>query len=87
MYRTLAISTLLVAAIIAVACSGQSMETNDTSSGAVKNNVLLAEWTGPHGGVPAFDRMDLAVLEPVLESGMAIHLAEIDRITRCSPVT
>ena len=56
------------------------METNDTSSGAVKNNVLLAEWTGPHGGVPAFDRMDLAVLEPALESGMAIHLEEIDRI-------
>ncbi len=43
-------------------------------------NVLLAEWTGPYGGVPAFDRMDLELLEPALETGMARQLAEIDAI-------
>ena len=26
-----------------------------------ENNVLLAEWSGPYGGVPAFDEMDLRV--------------------------
>jgi Zn-dependent oligopeptidase len=43
-------------------------------------NPLLAEWAGPYGGVPAFDRMDLADLEPALEAGMAKQLAEIDAI-------
>ncbi|MDX1500922.1 MAG: M3 family metallopeptidase [Thermoanaerobaculia bacterium] len=42
--------------------------------------VLLAEWTGPYGGVPTFDRMDLAGLEPALETAMATNLEEIDRI-------
>ena len=45
-----------------------------------ENNVLLAEWTGPHGGVPAFDKMDLSLLEPAMEAAMAEHLAELDAI-------
>jgi peptidyl-dipeptidase Dcp len=48
-------------------------------AGAEKN-VLLAEWTGPYGGVPAFDRMELAALKPALEESMAQHLAEIEAI-------
>ncbi|MFT4937144.1 MAG: peptidyl-dipeptidase Dcp [Paraglaciecola sp.] len=44
------------------------------------DNVLMAEFTGPYGGVPAFDKMDLALLIPALEKGMAIQLAEIDAI-------
>ncbi|MCJ7557237.1 MAG: M3 family metallopeptidase [Gammaproteobacteria bacterium] len=43
-------------------------------------NALLAPWTGPYGGVPAFDKMDLAQLKPALESAMVAHLAEIDVI-------
>lgn len=43
-------------------------------------NVLLAGWTGPYGGVPAFDRMELADLEPALEAAMAIKLSEIEAI-------
>ena len=43
-------------------------------------NVLLAPWTGPYGGVPAFDRMDLGALKPALEAGMATSLAELDKI-------
>lgn len=44
------------------------------------SNVFLAEWDGPHGGVPAFDKMDLAQLKPALEAGMAMNLAEVDAI-------
>ncbi|WP_412061344.1 M3 family metallopeptidase [Rubrivirga sp. IMCC45206] len=44
------------------------------------DNLLLAEYAGPYGGVPAFDRMDLDLLEPAIEAGMAAHLAEIDAI-------
>ncbi|MEK7265644.1 MAG: M3 family metallopeptidase [Pseudomonadota bacterium] len=43
-------------------------------------NVFLSDWTGPHGGVPAFDKMDLAQMKPALEAGMAMNLAEIDAI-------
>ncbi|HKY33496.1 MAG TPA: M3 family metallopeptidase [Candidatus Polarisedimenticolia bacterium] len=43
-------------------------------------NVLLAEWTGPYGGVPAFDRLDLSQLKPALESAMAGHLRELEAI-------
>lgn len=44
------------------------------------DNVLLAGWKGPYGGVPAFDRMDLGDLKPALEAGMAEQLAEIDAL-------
>ena len=43
-------------------------------------NVFLAEWTGPYGGTPAFDKMDLGQLKPALEAGMAMSLAEVDAI-------
>ncbi|RDV16058.1 M3 family peptidase [Pontibacter diazotrophicus] len=44
------------------------------------DNPLLVEWTGPYGGVPAFDKMNLADLKPAMEKGMALQLAEIDAI-------
>jgi peptidyl-dipeptidase Dcp len=45
-----------------------------------EENLLLAEWTGPFGGLPAFDQMTLEDLKPALEAGMAEQLAEIDAI-------
>ncbi len=43
-------------------------------------NPVLAPWAGPWGGVPAFDRIQLAHFKPALEQGMAEQLAEIDAI-------
>lgn len=43
-------------------------------------NALLAPWTGPYGGVPAFDKMDVALIKPALERAMEMQLAEIDAI-------
>ena len=51
-----------------------------TPAAAPADNPLLAEWTGPYGGVPAFDAMDLADLPAAIETSMAIQLAEIDAI-------
>lgn len=51
-----------------------------SAAAAPAANPLLAPWSGPYGGVPAFDRMDLAHLVPALEAGMARQLAEIDAI-------
>lgn len=44
-------------------------------------NPLLAEYSGPYGGVPAFDKMDLKYLKPALEKGMELNLEEIEAIT------
>src|SRR5215218_2143734 len=43
-------------------------------------NPILAKWEGPHGGVPAFDKVKVADLKPALEAAMAENLAEIDKI-------
>jgi peptidyl-dipeptidase Dcp len=52
------------------------------------SNVFTADWTGPYGGVPAFDRMDLAQLKPALEAGVAMNLAEVDAIANnAAPAT
>ncbi|MEM1125864.1 MAG: M3 family metallopeptidase [Bacteroidota bacterium] len=51
-----------------------------TTPSATAANPLLAAWTGPYGGVPAFDRMHLDDLEPALEAAMTEHLAEVDAI-------
>jgi len=44
------------------------------------DNLLLEKWEGNYGGVPAFDKMDLALLQPAIEKGMALHLDEIEKI-------
>lgn len=45
-------------------------------------NLLLANWEGPYGGVPAFGQMNLADLEPAMLKGMEMHLTEIDKIAQ-----
>lgn len=70
------------------ACTDSQTVSEPTSAPAeVKNqatamdeNPLLAEFKGPYGGVPAFDKMKLADLKPALEKGMELNLAEVDAI-------
>lgn len=42
--------------------------------------VLLADWSGPHGGEIPFDRVKVSALKPALEEGMRLNQAEIDAI-------
>ncbi len=46
----------------------------------VSANTVLAEWTGPYQGLPAFDNVELSDLKQALEVGMAESLADIDAI-------
>jgi peptidyl-dipeptidase Dcp len=55
-------------------------KTADSIDAEKTTNILLAGWTGPYGGVPAFDKMDIGALKPALEAGMALPLAEIDAV-------
>ena len=52
----------------------------EAGKAAVVQNPLLAEWTGPYGGVPAFDKIRVEDFKPALEAAMADNLAEIDAI-------
>jgi peptidyl-dipeptidase Dcp len=67
----------LVMMVLIAACAKPSAE---ITPDVTKENVLLADWTGPYGGVPAFDKMELDAVKPALEIGMALHLEEIDAI-------
>ena len=80
--RTVIALTGFVALAWAAASSSQPADRNSKPGAPTSPNVLLAEWTGPFGGVPAFDRMNLADLKPALEEGMARNLAEIDAIAK-----
>jgi len=78
-------------ALVATAAACATMQ-NDTASStapataagapapAAGGNPLLAEWTGPYGGIPPFERVQVAHFKPALEAGMAEQLAEIERI-------
>lgn len=44
------------------------------------DNVLMKTWNGPHGGVPAFDKMQLTDLQEAIEKGMELNLSEIEVI-------
>ena len=48
------------------------------------NNALLEEWSGPYGGVPAFDKMQVADVQSAVEQGMIENLKEIDAIANAS---
>ncbi len=45
-----------------------------------ENNPLLAEWKGDFGGVPPFDKVEIAQFKPALEAAMKENLAEIKKI-------
>jgi len=45
-------------------------------------NPLLEPWTGPYGGVPPFDKVQLSDFRPGLEQSMAMALEAVDRIAK-----
>jgi peptidyl-dipeptidase Dcp len=47
---------------------------------ATSDNPLLNAWSGPYGGVPAFDKIKVEHFKPALEAAMAENLREVDAI-------
>jgi peptidyl-dipeptidase Dcp len=43
-------------------------------------DVLLADWTGPYGGVPPWDKLTVEAVPKAFELGLALMLAETDVI-------
>jgi peptidyl-dipeptidase Dcp len=67
---------LLLAGTIMIA---SNLTTNNAKTSETEN-PLLAKWEGPYGGVPPFDRVQIALFKPALESAMAEQLEETNRI-------
>ncbi|MDG2081333.1 MAG: M3 family metallopeptidase [Bacteroidales bacterium] len=44
------------------------------------DNILLKEWTGPYGGVPAFNLMKVEDVKDAMLEGMKLNLEDIDAI-------
>ncbi|GIR18171.1 MAG: hypothetical protein CM15mP32_3580 [Flavobacteriaceae bacterium] len=61
---------LLIAFVIVTSCT--------TKTGV--NNPLLQEWTGPYGGLPAFDQIDIGDVQDAMVTAMDMSLAEIEMI-------
>ncbi len=59
--------------------SSMPTETLSAEVEAAKN-LILAEWTGPYQGVPAFDKVSLLGLKPALEEAMLMNLKEVETI-------
>ena len=72
-FNDCSLRTMILALIIGVA---------GCSPDARQDNALLDPWTGPYGGVPAFDRMELSDLKPALEAAMTAKLTEIEAIVQ-----
>jgi len=67
-----------------VACGNPANDNASTDNTEITQvqaqNTVIAPWTGPFDGVPAFDTVKLEDLVPAIEMGMAESLAEIDVI-------
>ena len=80
-------SALTLTAMAPAFAQDESAETDmteadgETTAEAGDPQVLLAEWTGPYGGVPPFDKVEVSTFQPALEQAMESARAEIDAIT------
>ena len=78
----LAVALALAGALTACGkASNEAQNQTPTAAEEVKEtNSVLAKWTGPFEGVPAFDTVKLADLKPAMEIAMERQLKEIDAI-------
>ncbi len=81
-YKTLTSSKIIIvfSTLLLIVSCGKD-ENKKPISLAMTDNLLLAPWTGPYEGTPAFDKMDITLVKPAIEEGITLHLQEIDAIT------
>ena len=71
--RTKHLLLLLLVVVTLVSCKQEKEE-------PIVDNLLLKEWTGPYGGVPAFDLMKVEDVKAAMLQGMELNIKEIDAI-------
>ena len=73
--------TITFCAIIALVSCNQTKENVTKMDSSESAAILLNEFQGPYGGVPAFDKMNINGIAEALEKGMEENLNDIDKIT------
>jgi len=66
--------------VLLIAVTMLANTTTNTSHAATDENPLLADWGGPYGGVPPFDRVQIPLFKPALEAAIAERLTEVQKI-------
>jgi peptidyl-dipeptidase Dcp len=77
-------ATALIAAAIANNMDPNSAGMKARASAAAEPNPLLADWGGPYGGVPPFDKVQVALFKPALEAAMTENLMEVEKIANAT---
>ena len=72
--RTKQLLLLFLSVIVLTNCKKEKEEV------PMVDNLLLQEFTGPYGGVPAFDKMKVEDVKPAMLQGMELNLKDIDVI-------
>jgi len=72
--RTKQLIFLVLAMVVFVGCK------QEKDQKTMVDNLLLKEWGGPYGGVPAFDQMKVEDVKDAMLLGMELNLKEIDAI-------
>lgn len=75
--------TLLLASAAALALGGTAANATQTQpvANTAASNILLQDWTGPYGGVPAFDKVTPEMFPAAFQAGIDAQRAEIAAIT------
>jgi len=73
-----AIATIVSLVVIKTAQNTNAMNPELSTN----ENPLLMKWEGPYGGVPPFDRVQIALFKPALEAAMAEQLSETNAIAK-----
>ncbi|WP_289044339.1 M3 family metallopeptidase [uncultured Olleya sp.] len=67
--------------LFSTSCKDETTKTEHTKTEtAMSDNILLQDYTGPYGGVPAFDKMKVDQIQPAVIEGMAQGLKDIEAI-------
>ena len=75
---------VIVAAFALESCATGSESSPPAAGAATAYEVLLEEWSGPHGGVPPFDKIDNALFDPAIDAASERLLAEVDDIAEAT---
>jgi peptidyl-dipeptidase Dcp len=80
-FLTLLIGLFVVCSVTRKNIDVMSLQAVDAQSPIPANaNPMLAKWSGPYGGVPPFDHVQIAYFRPALEAAMAEALGEFGKI-------
>jgi peptidyl-dipeptidase Dcp len=84
MFKLISRSSVLLFAVslTALMATDSINHTASANNPGSDSNLLLSEWAGPYGGVPPFDKVQIALFKPALEAAMKENLNEIDKIAQ-----